>query len=383
MELCRIFIWFFLALMPIQCVLLGFEAASQFPVEISFLIADLKIDKVKGIQVCEIQNASLSSFHGEKFSHGGRNPIAENFIQVLDSFHLPCWHKINEIGERSFNEQFKSSSNWTPFREFKELTKDSSFIQQSSKKVYDPSNIRNYGSLIFCFPAKIDHLDTLTERFPTAIIIDKATIPYWKDKYEMSLLFKGDSLLENRKPRWALYQSKYSNELANTIIEEIGGDIFVIKPRGECYARGVIIVSKEELDATLKYILNDDTEVGITIDKSHEFWVTKRPDTFIVEKFIDAEPISVAHLGGKLYSPTIRLGFLLVYNKGECHVEFLNAYYKFPEKALSENGTLNEKFITICQLPYYSSMPHAEQVRIEEELKDTLLALYKKMLTAY
>lgn len=354
--------------------------SSRFPVEVSFLIADLKMDKERGVQVCEIQNGSLSSFKGERFSCGDKSYIADNLLNALNSFAAKSWVKPNDICDLYIKERFEESPSWQVFSSFGALSKNKSFTDQAAKQVFDPNDIFSYSGLIYCRAGQIRDLDAFLQQFPSMIVIDRATIPYWVDKYKMSLLFKGDPLLEGRKPRWNLYQSKYTKQLANSIIEEIQSDIFVIKPREQFLGRGVIIVSKEELDATLKYILNGGEPDGFTPDGSHQFWRQKKPDTFLVEEFIHSDPISVPHLGGLQYCPTMRLAFLLIYHQQQMRVEFLGGYYSLPGKALDETGTLNERYKSICKLPYYTEIPLSEMKLAEDQLREALLVLYQKML---
>lgn len=381
---CRqLFGWILLILLQIQN-LFGeedFEALpSSYPVEISFLIADLKIDRKGSPKICEIQNGSLSSFKGECFSNGGISRIVEKLLQILDSFHLSCWVKLDDVCDKTMKHLFHLSPDWNKFNNFATLSCDPAFIQQGGQAVYDPNSLSNYRSLIFSRVGYVNDADTFAQKFPSAIIMDRATIPYWVDKYKMSWLLKGDPLLEEHKPKWALYQSAYFEDLAKGIIREIGGEIFVIKPRGEFLGTGVIIASKDELDATLKYILTGNLDPGLTLDASHEFWLKKRPTTFLVEEFIEADPIIVPHLEGKLYSPTLRIAFLLIYQNREVHIKFLGGFYFLPKKPITEPGSLNEKYKSCCHPPHYSKISFAELKRVEEQLKNALLAFYRKML---
>jgi len=56
--------------------------------------------------------------------------------------------------------------------------------------------------------------------------------------------------------------------LAKEIIDEIGGDTFVIKPRSSFFGNGVIIVDKEELDQALKIMIVGGYKLSQIYDKA-------------------------------------------------------------------------------------------------------------------
>ncbi len=68
-------------------------------------------------------------------------------------------------------------------------------------------------------------------------------------------------------------------DLPQQVMDEISSDFYEIKPRGAFLGNGVIIVSREELDSTLKYIFNGDHELTNNPDKSYNYW-NKDPYVF-------------------------------------------------------------------------------------------------------
>src|SRR6185295_473621 len=158
-------------------------------------------------------------------------------------------------------------------------------------------------------------------------------------KYKMSLLFRTDPVLAKIKPEWQLYKKEYSPDLAAKIIQDLGGDAFVIKPRGAFLGNGVIIVSREDLDSTLHYILTEQEALKQNKDKSYNHWSRDPFNTFIVEKYYPSDPIMHE---GKFYEPSMRVAFICIYNNQKIDFRFLGGYWMMPTKSLDQQGSLNE-----------------------------------------
>jgi hypothetical protein len=154
----------------------------------------------------------------------------------------------------------------------------------------------------------------------------------------------------------------------------------VIKPLHDSLGNGVIILSKEELNDVMDYLFKRKPQGIPNTDPAYEFWLTSPANNFLVEEFIDAEPISVPQLEGKLYAPTLRLVFLMIYNRNKIEIVCLGGYYKFPQKSLSEEGSLNERYKTCCEPPYYLKCDPEIMEMAEQQIKEVLDILYSKLL---
>ncbi len=354
---------------------------SILPVDVSFLVVDMKYSKNKEVKICEIQNGYQSSFQGGRFSNGGTSLIAQNFMNELDKYYDKSWVKVRGMSDKELKNEFLNNKRWSTLGTNDDLIRDPIFLSNASKAVNDRNDLQSYHGFVFLKPNKSDHGEEFRKKYPGVVVIDSAVNPYSWDKQKMSSLLRGNPLTEKHKPKWGFYQTKYEPDLAEKINRDIGSSMLVIKPINAFKGNGVIIVKKEDLNRVLKYILDNEIEDLTDIDDAaYDFWNSYTSDTFIVEEFIDSEPIAVPHLENKLYCPTLRLAFLLTYNKQKIEIICLGGYYKFPEKALSEEGSLNEKYKTCCEPPFYSKPDPILMKDAERQLKEVLHIVYQKML---
>lgn len=347
------------------------------PVDISFLVADVKYSEEKGAQICEIQHGTDSTFKGEVFSNGGVSTISENFVQFFSSYELPCWFISFGIADKNLKKTLYSCS-WRHITNVKSLIKNKNFKRLSKLPVVDPYNIASYQGFVFAESHYIKWLDILGYS-SSFILIDRAVLPVWKDKYETSLLFKGDSILEARKPRWNLYPKKYTKHLSKIIIDEFESDLLVIKPRNNFCGNGVIIVRKEDLDHTLKYIFIKSKKLKNDPDRAYHSWYDDNSDTFLVEEFVSSDPVHVQHLGMKPYCPTIRVAFLAIYDEGVSDIHFLGAYYCLPEKSLTDEGNLHQKYKASLQTIHSSAIEQEKYELLTSELYEPFRRFYLKI----
>lgn len=368
--------FFFLCLLS-----LSLHSASKYPVDISFLIADMKFNEKQGVKICEIQHGILSTFYGDRFSHGEPGEICENFYNTLLQYQNQFWTIPSSITEFQINSLLESVPEWHTFSHLKQLKKNSYFIKQSTLPVYDPHNIHSYHGCLYVRPTDFKDLDVFLEKHPGMIVMDRATFPYWVDKYKMSKLFTQNETLASFKPKWNLYSKQYTPALANQIVNDLGGDIFVIKPRSTFLGNGVIIVEKENLDSTLQYILLKNNDLKNNPDRAYHYWHKDSSDSFLVEEFISSDPITVAHLENKVYQPCMRVAFLLVYNQ-KITVHHLGAYWKLPPFPLSAPTTLTNKHKTHGKPPQFCSVNPETLDKVLKQLDIALPLLYEQMLEA-
>ena len=155
----------------------------------------------------------------------------------------------------------------------------------------------------------------------------------------------------------------------------------MIKPRGEFLGNGVIITKRQNLDEVLFYIINKQGRLTQNEDPAYTAWKKDPFDSFIVEEFIASDPIIIPHLDNKIYQPTMRVAFLLVYHNQRHQVHFLGSYWKTPFLSLDdEDDDFMGQNKDICEPPFYKAVDaHTMQI-VQNQLSIALPVLHSKML---
>lgn len=353
----------------------------KYPVDVSFLVADLKYSEQKGVKICEVQQAILCAFRADRFAYGDEGNMVPHFIKIAEQLPRPYWTNFSHIFDPGMVSCMKNQ-NWNPIENLEDFKNDPTFAVNCTKAPLDPFDISTYHGVVYVSPFELDDIDAFRAAYPGALMIDAATWDYWIDKYKMSALFDQNPELSQFKPRWKLYKKKYSRKLAQTVIKDLQCDRFVIKPRDEFRGNGVLIVDKKDLDETLKLILKKKSALKRDDDPSVRYWYNNNSDSFIVEEFVSSDPVYVEHLGGKLFEPTIRVAFMLIYNKNSIHVEFCGGFLRLPPLALDETGTLNQKYKDFANIPYIDKIDPEVYEKIKGELRIALPLLYEQMLNS-
>jgi hypothetical protein len=313
------------------------QPSCDLPVDVSFLIVDLKYSLEKGAQICEIQHGVPSAFKGNAMLYDGQELIAQQLVNCLDGFYEKSWAAINLFADPTIKKLLSENVHWQKVNKFGDFDNNKEFLIKAALPVYDQTDLSAYHGFVFMSPLVKVNRSNFQKKYPGVVLVDNAFYGYATNKYRMTELLMGHPLTEQHKPKWGLYQ-KNDKDLADRINSEIGCDILVIKPTDQYRGEGVIILRKEELKSVLPYLFDKKTKKIVYEDPAYEFWRRGDSSEFIVEEFIEVEPVSVPHLDGKLYSPTLRLAFLLFYDKQEIDVVCLGGYYTLPKKALSEEG---------------------------------------------
>ncbi len=349
-------------------------AESKYPVDVSYMVADIKYSKEHGVKICEVQHGIMSTFYGDVFLHPNRGVISDRVASVFAEFPMTKWMAASNVAFATLRSAFERSGNWKSRASFTAIKSNSEFIEAARNRPENPNLISSYSGMLFMNPSD----EFSQEAYPGIILLDAATHPYWSDKYKMSELFRTDSTLCKIKPEWNLYPKAYSPDLARTIIQELGGDAFVIKPRGAFLGNGVIITSKDELDSVLSEILQNSESLKFHKDKSYNHWSRDTFDSFIVERYYPSDPIM--H-DDKLYEPSMRLAFVCIYDNKTIDFHFLGGYWMLPTKALDEAGSLNECKKAYCKVPYFVDASSDDLSEIEKQLAEAIPLLYEAMLS--
>lgn len=353
---------------------------AQSPVDVCCMIADLKYNTRQGVKICEIQQASLSMFNGDTFRGPEEKSIHEELSRTLSLYNKNGWIVSDCMADKKLVSTLASSELWHSPKNIIDLFSDQNFMHQAKQPVPDMYDLSSYQGFLYVNWSQLCAICDFGKRFPGMIILDKSSFPFWIDKYEMTKLFQDDALLSTFKPKWGNYKKMYSPELAVKIADDLGGDTFVIKPRGEFLGKGVIITQRQNLDEVLLYIITKKGLLAKSKDPAYAAWKHDPFDSFIVEEFITSDPLVVPHLENKIYQPTMRVVFLLVYNK-HCHdVHFLGGYWKTPPLSMDEEGDFMQKNKDVCKPPYYCAVDPKIMHAVENELRIALPRLHAKML---
>ncbi len=378
-------------------------ANKNFNADISFLFIDFKYDN--HIKICEFGRAKTSGLGDTAIKILVNNtptrmyaPFWPLFWEYLLQLDMPIWfvgiqprdHKkatLSEHKNNAWDEFIKIGGHY--HSSFEALEQDPLFNKQTDKKPFNATNLHNYKGIIICNPQPSEpiDIDSFKKNHPHYLFLDEVGSKYGRYKHMGASLFE-DSSLQMYKPRWNVFPKKYTSTLADQVIESVQSDIFVIKPIGALFGKGVIMIDKQDLDVTLKYICRHDESLQITQDtyetssQTYSYWKDNEDDIFLVEAYCPSTPI-MRH--NKFYDPTFRIYFALRHDAGKIFVDIFGGYLKVPVKGLLDEGTLTEKHKTV---PYFKSkvglsaisIPNDLFKKMSTELKIALPKIYHKML---
>jgi hypothetical protein len=328
----------------------------------------------------KIQQACLSLFNGDTFRNLEEESIHKELLRILSSYNKHGWIVADSMADKNVISALTASSFWQSPKDLIALFSDPNFMNRAKQPVENLYDLSSYQGFLYVNWTQLSVIDDFEKRFPGMIVVDKSSFPFWIDKYQMTQLFAQNELLTRLKPKWGNYKKNYTKELATQIADDLQCDIFVIKPRGEFLGKGVIIVEKEDLDEILFYIITKDGKLAESKNPAYASWKHDPFDSFIVEEFVTSDPIAIPHLENKIYQPTMRVAFLLVYDKECHHVHFLGGYWKTPSHSLAEEGDFMEKNKDVCKAPYYYAVDEKTMQAVQNELAIALPILHGGML---
>ena len=357
-------------------------AAHKYPVDVCYMVADLKYNARDGVKICEIQQASLSLFNGDMYRDvPEERSIHKELLRRLSSYNKYGWVVSDGIADHKLVSALANSATWQNPKDLMALFSDKEFRDSAKLPPTDPSDLSTYKGFLYMSWTKLSVIYDFETRLAGLAPIDKSSFPLWIDKYRMTRLFAEDKALADIKPKWGNYKKVYTKQLAGKIAKELGGDTFVIKPRGNFMGKGVIIVQKQDLDETLRFIITKQGPLATREESAYRTWKYDTFDSFLVEAFITSDPIRLPHMENKRYQPTMRVAFLLIYNKGKHVVHFLGGYWKTPEVSLDDEGDFMEKNKDICEKPYYLAVDDETMSKVQTQLRAALPILHSKMLS--
>ncbi|QQR49292.1 ankyrin repeat domain-containing protein [bacterium] len=359
---------------------------SNLPVDISFIISDLKFDAHGNVKILELGEGPRSYFKGHETLYG-KGKIWESMWLFLEKLNLPVWYvgrkpesiwAESTIAAKKFIDiggQFASS--------ITELKKDPLFQKLTALPINkNPQTLDDCKGVIVLrhhYTSKA-LLNDFKKNYPDFIVLDNVTAPYVNNKYTTNLLFNDDRL-KDYKPRWQTYKKIYTKNLAQTIIDDLKTDIIVLKPLSAANGWGVLIVHKNDLDSTLKIILKNPSAIAANPDKSYNYWAQDRNRDFLAEEYVPSKTITIQ---GKEYDATMRMVFLLSYHDDKIYTTFLGHYWKLPAYSINEDVELTKKHKS--KIGSNSLAPSSAKVsmtdceKVKGILKEVLPKVYLKML---
>lgn len=364
-------------------IILPIHLFASIPADISFIVIDLKYNQNDGVKVCEMQHGLGCAFEGVQFLEGKRNAFGTIFRDALVPYFQRNWYVRNHITSE-FTRVFDRDAHWNKLKRFKDILKDSNSKKYVLKNVAHPTSLRSYYGLFVSHYNVVD-LSALS-KIKGLIVLNRAFFPIFgsdrfSDKLLMSELLMTDEELSMIKPAWQIYTKGSSQELIDQIHRDFSSDILVIKPRTGLQGRGIIILPKTDLKQTLEYIFSGDSKLSNDPDKAYNWWAQDKHSDFLIEEFIESDPVYAPHLSNDLYDGTMRVPVMLTYDNGQIEVHCLYMWWKLPPKSLNEEGTLTEKHKSFSQAP--NTYVHVDQNvadKVREQLEEALPILYRQLL---
>lgn len=303
--------------------------------DLSFCIVDLKFDG-KQIKICEFGEALSSQFKGYDSLYGNEK-IWKDFWDFTTQFNLPTWYvdkglpRTKNACHLALDYFADAGGNFS--------TSIHKIDPYQKTKVYK-KNVNSGLIVVKSLGLKPGIIRSFKKKHPSLLILGDGTNEYVRTKAATNIFFQ-DNDLKDFKPRFNLYEKKYTPQLAQTIIRDLGCNIFVIKPINSSMGNGVIMVEKKHLDEALKTILVPSKVCNNTkYDHEYGYWPRDRNTTFIVEEFVLSKPLVIEN---NVYDPTMRVIFALLNKDGQISIHYFGAYWKLPTMALNEHGNLTEK----------------------------------------
>ncbi len=351
------------------------------PADITYVIADFKYNERQGVQICEVQPGSVSVFEGYDFLNNDHNLVLQMFYDLIARYQLPVWYFNEDIcGESKY--YFKNKG-WSSINNFNHLLCDINFIKTANNPVENPGNLCDYHAIVYGRPVSITSPVNLQLIFTGVIFLDAAIFPYHQDKYLMNSLLSSREISNRIKPQWNQYSCKYSPELVQTILNDFSSPILVIKPRRAAQGMGVIILDRNDLDNTLKYIFrSEDSQINSELfnDPCYTFWSEWKNEYFLVEEFVESDPVYVEWFDSKPYDGTVRAVILLTYDQQKIDFKLLEAHWKLPKKSIADTGSLTERHKSYGKPPHFFSIEPETLQKMEAQLQEGLMEAYRAML---
>lgn len=358
----------------------GFVSNPQtmFAPDVSFCIVDLKYNKGT-LKICELGQGAVSGFIGHQRLYG-RNKIWVALWDFLTSFNCPIFYLGGAQSggkQKALTKLQQHGGIFVPSIEnFDNIMQN---IHHSPTDNVCRTIPTSSGILVMKNPhALVKNRDFFNKKYPDLILLDQATRPFVLNKLLTHLLFMNDTDLACYRPQCMILPTHHSPDLARRILSTIPSNKYVIKPINGFKGKGICFVTKKSLNPTLKEILQTKSSTKAP----YAFWKKYKNPYFLVESLESSQHISI---GNKTYDPTMRVAFGIAYNAGQITIKFFGAYWKLPEKPISSNYSLEDRYKSHI-IPNRRSSAKVDPKTYQEVtnlLSKFLPKVYLKMLAAY
>jgi hypothetical protein len=300
----------------------------------------------------------------------------------MAQFNKPIWFVLPRLNDKNINDIAIDELEKIGGRVYSSLLalkKDDLFKKLAEQKCDNISKtkISDFSTIVFVRKcAKC--LQGFMRKYPHVLIIDETSAWFVGNKYFTHLLFCDDEYLMKFRPRCAVCLKWSLMAKIRQIIRKLACDYCVIKPIDASMGRGIVIVESKKLEETLKNFFKKNDTASDKQASEVAYWQHDKNDTFLIEEFVPSKYICV---DGKWYDPTMRVAFMVVVDNGNMKIDFLDAYWKLPSKALTEEGALTEVHKSHVMKGGKSScaVDRDDFKRVSAILNDVLLKLFKKM----
>ncbi len=308
---------------------------------ISFCIADIKFDGEK-LKICEFGQGVFSTFRGYDTLHG-KGALWSLVWAYLAQFKKPVLVVSSQLNgtnmERIAVDELRQRGG-NVFSSLSDLIKDKRFKQivAQDKDKQERMTISDYSGFVIVRQDSF-YIQNFIKKYPSILFFDEKSSRFVGNKRLTHLLFDGDSDLMQYRPRCKICSKNKCVSQAMAIFKDMPSEKYVIKPINSSMGRGIAIVEKDFLKDALFCVASKKSELPVLKDSALDYWQLDKNDSFLVEEFVASMPV---YVNDKWYDPTMRVAFIVTTESGATRVTFLDAYWKLPAKAISEDGTLTE-----------------------------------------
>lgn len=374
------------------------KSIQALPADITFGVADIKLDDAGRVTVCEGGDGHYASLRECNITFNGHQywqtaPFWGIFWNYIHQFKLPMWH----IGARgpahalALEEHARLGGAY--FKRFADLEKDPQFVR-NCKHIREQRRrdgvltrahaISDYAGIVTYYAfAERDRdgkeFTAFKERHPELLVVNAVARDYLKRKDRMYQLFS-DAGLTDFIPQFNVYPSDYSPELVAQILAEFPQEKLIIKPVWSSLSCGVNAIDRQGLDGLLRMILRDKHRVPVHAGRGLTYWRSMHDKNFVVCAYMPSKTLVV---NDKMYDPTMRIVFMLHRDAGLARVNLLGGFWKIPVKSLDESVPLTEKHVTIAHAgDQYTGIIVAQKdmQQLKKTFEPALLRAYEVML---
>jgi hypothetical protein len=346
---------------------------------ISFCIADIKFND-NTLKICEFGQGIFSTFRGYDSLHG-RGKMWILAYEYLAQFKKPIWLVSQMVNKKNMAdvaiEDLKKTGG-NAFTSLLELQNDPIFQRAASlNSNICPRNISDFSGIVIVRKLS-PFLQSFIQQYPNILVVDEKSSRFVGSKYETNILFKSSTHLLTYRPRFQICRKHEKTLPLEAIIKNIPAQYYVIKPVNSSMGKGIVMVEKNNLAHTLSIICRKNKDLPTTNEPTLEYWKHDKSSMFLVEEFVPSKPI---YANDKWYDPTMRIAFIVSEDGNGTDMAFLDAYWKLPAKALTEEGTLTEKHKSHIVKGGQSSclVSREDFAQVSKLLHPMLLAFFAKM----